>query len=118
MLAGYRPVIEYCGGTEIGGGYLTGTLMQPASPATFSTPALGSDLVLLDEAGRPTDNGEVFLVPPTLGYSLTLLNRDHHEVYFAGTPPARTGPCCAGTAIRSSGCPAGISARWAGWTTP
>jgi acetyl-CoA synthetase len=91
MLAGYRPVIEYCGGTEIGGGYLTGTLVQPASPATFSTPALGSQLVLLDEHGRPTDNGEVFLVPPTLGYSQTLLNRDHHEVYFAGTPPGPNG---------------------------
>ncbi len=91
MLAGYRPVIEYCGGTEVGGGYLTGTLVQPASPATFSTPALGSQLVLLDEHGRPTDNGEVFLVPPTLGYSQTLLNRDHHEVYFAGTPPGPNG---------------------------
>jgi acetyl-CoA synthetase len=85
-LAGYRPVIEYCGGTEIGGGYLTGTLLQAASPATFSTPALGSDLVILDEAGQPSDNGEVFLIPPTLGYSSTLLNRDHDEVYFAGTP--------------------------------
>ena len=91
MLAGYRPVIEYCGGTEIGGGYLTGTLVQPASPATFSTPALGSQLVLLDEHGQATDNGEVYLVPPTLGYSLTLLNRDHHEVYFAGTPPGPDG---------------------------
>ena len=51
---GYRaPVIEYCGGTEIGGGYVTGTVVQPASPATFTTPALGLDLVILDEAGRP-----------------------------------------------------------------
>jgi len=33
----YRaPIIEYCGGTEIGGGYITGTLVQPASPATFT----------------------------------------------------------------------------------
>jgi acetyl-CoA synthetase len=87
----YRPVIEYCGGTEIGGGYLTGTLVQPAAPATFSTPALGSDLVILDEAGQPTDNGEVFLVPPVLGYSETLLNRDHDEVYFDGTPPGPNG---------------------------
>ena len=36
--AGYRaPVIEYCGGTEIGGGYVTGSVLQPASPATFTT---------------------------------------------------------------------------------
>ncbi len=90
-MAGYRPVIEYCGGTEIGGGYVTGTLQRPAAPATFSTPALGSELVILDEAGQPTANGEVFLVPPTLGYSQTLLNRDHDEVYFAGTPPGPGG---------------------------
>ena len=91
MLARYRPVVEYCGGTEIGGGYLTGTLVQPASPATFSTPALGSQVVILDEAGQPADNGEVFLVPPALGYSLVLANRDHHAVYYAGTPPGPHG---------------------------
>jgi acetyl-CoA synthetase len=88
--AGYRaPVIEYCGGTEIGGGYVTGTVVQPASPATFSTPALGIDLVILDEHGQPARDGadgEVFLVPPSIGLSQTLLNRDHHEVYHAGCP--------------------------------
>ena len=47
--AGYRPIIEYCGGTEIGGGYLTGTTVQPAAPATFTTPALGLDIAICDE---------------------------------------------------------------------
>lgn len=84
--AGYSPVIEYCGGTEIGGGYLTGTVVQPASPSTFSTPSLGLDLVLLDEDGSETDYGEVFLVPPSIGLSTELLNMDHHEVYHEGTP--------------------------------
>jgi acetyl-CoA synthetase len=84
--ARYRPVIEYCGGTEIGGGYVTGTLVQPAAPAAFSTPALGLDLVVLDERGVPDENGEVYLVPPAIGLSTTLLHRDHHDVYFAGTP--------------------------------
>ncbi len=85
-LAGYRPIIEYCGGTEIGGGYLTGTTVQPAAPATFTTPALGLDLVICDEGGQPTDNGEVFVIPPSIGLSTELLNRDHYEVYFDGTP--------------------------------
>jgi acetyl-CoA synthetase len=84
--AGYKPVIEYCGGTEIGGGYATGTVVQPASPATFSTPALGLDFVLMDDEGQQTDNGEVFLVPPSIGLSTELLNRDHHEVYFEDVP--------------------------------
>ncbi len=87
---GYRaPVIEYCGGTEIGGGYVTGTVVQPASPSTFTTPALGLDMVILGEDGRPVGDGgmgEVFLVPPSIGLSETLLNRDHDEVYHAGCP--------------------------------
>lgn len=84
--AGGRPVIEYCGGTEIGGGYLTCTMIQPASPATFTTPALGLDVVVLDEQGQPTNNGEMFLVPPSIGLSTTLLNADHHAVYHAEVP--------------------------------
>ena len=85
-LAGYKPVIEYCGGTEIGGGYVTGTRVQPAAPSTFTTPALGLDFLLFDDDGNPSDNGEVFIVPPSLGLSTNLLNADHNEVYFAGTP--------------------------------
>jgi acetyl-CoA synthetase len=85
-LAGGRPVIEYCGGTEIGGGYLTGTVVQPAVPGTFTTPALGIDLRILDEEGRRAASGEVFLVAPSIGLSQRLLNADHHEVYYAGTP--------------------------------
>jgi len=85
-LAGYKPVIEYCGGTEIGGGYVTGTRVQPAAPSTFTTPALGLDFLLYDDRGNPSDNGEVFIVPPSLGLSTSLLNADHDEVYFAGTP--------------------------------
>ncbi len=84
--AGGRPVIEYCGGTEIGGGYITSTLVQPNIASTFSTPALGSELLLLDEQGQLCDDGEVFLVPPAMGLSSELLNADHHDVYYAGTP--------------------------------
>ena len=85
FLANYRPVIEYCGGTEIGGGYLTGTLIQNASPSTFTTPTLGLDIRILDENQNESDVGEVYIVPPSLGLSETLLNRDHHDVYFKGT---------------------------------
>ncbi|HEU4930394.1 MAG TPA: AMP-binding protein [Candidatus Krumholzibacteria bacterium] len=84
--ARYRPVVEYCGGTEIGGGFITQALVQPSSPATFSTPALGLDLAIVDEDGRPTNHGELFVVPPSIGLSLSLLNRDHHDVYYEGTP--------------------------------
>ena len=85
-LAGYQPVIEYCGGTEIGGAYVTGTRVQPAAPSIFSTPALGLDFVLCDEDGNLADNGEVFIVPPSIGLSTSLLNTNHDDVYFSGTP--------------------------------
>jgi acetyl-CoA synthetase len=84
--AGYKPVVEYCGGTEIGGGYICGSVVQPQAASAFSTAALGCDFVILDEQGDTCDNGELALVPPMLGSSNRLLNRDHHEVYFAGMP--------------------------------
>lgn len=92
---GYRaPVIEYCGGTEIGGGHLTGSVLQAASPAAFSTPALGLDVAVLDESGRPVadnEEGELFLVPPSIGLSQRLLNRDHDAVYHEGCPAGPNG---------------------------
>ncbi len=85
-LAGMKPVIEYCGGTEIGGGYITSTVVQPNVAAAFTTPSVGLDFVLLDEAGHPSEEGELFLIPPSIGLSQQLLNRDHHETYYAGVP--------------------------------
>ncbi len=84
--AQYKPVIEYCGGTEIGGGYITGTMVQPATPATFTTPALGLDVVIVDEHGNEAKTGELFLVGPSIGLSNELINGEHHEVYYEGTP--------------------------------
>lgn len=86
--AGGRPVIEYCGGTEIGGGYITGVVTRPCVPGTFNAKALGGDFVILNETGTDAGDGEgeVFLLPPSIGLSLSLLNRDHHQAYYAGTP--------------------------------
>jgi len=84
--AGYKPVIEYCGGTEIGGGYFTGTVVQNASPATFSTPALGLDIMIIDDEGHSANEGELFLIPPSMGLSNSLLNKDHQDVYYANVP--------------------------------
>lgn len=87
--AGGRPIIEYCGGTEIGGGYIANVVALPCVAAEFNTPTLGLDMVILNEFGEISDNGELFLIPPSIGCSTTLLNKDHHEAYYAGTP---TGP--------------------------
>lgn len=85
-LAGMRPVIEYCGGTEIGGGYVSSFVTLPNVPAAFNTPAVGLDFVLVDSDGQLADEGEVFIVPPSIGLSNRLLNRDHHKTYYEGTP--------------------------------
>ena len=89
--AGYKPVIEYCGGTEIGGGYACGTMVQPASPSTFSTPSLGLDLLVLNEERKPDKSGELFIIPPSIGLSIRLLNKDHHSEYYAGSPECPAG---------------------------
>ncbi len=100
-LAGMRPVIEYCGGTEIGGGYISSTVVQPNAPSTFSTAVVGLDFVILDEAGQAATEGELFLLPPSIGLSTRLLNRDHFETYFSGTPQIPSGMTSAsGNAIR------------------
>src|SRR4030095_5053350 len=67
--AGGRPVIEYCGGAGIGGGYTAATLARPCGRGTFNTPALGLDVVILDEQGRSADSGELFITPPSIGLS-------------------------------------------------
>ena len=86
-LAGGKPVIEYCGGTEIGGGYLTGTVTLPCVPGTFNTPALGLDVVILDEDGTARRHrAKCSSCRRRSASPNTLLNQDHHEVYFAGVP--------------------------------
>jgi acetyl-CoA synthetase len=85
-LANHKPIIEYCGGTEIGGGYVTSTLVQPNIPSTLSTQALGGEFLLLDEKNQENKKGEVFIIPHIMGLSNGLLNREHNKVYYDGTP--------------------------------
>jgi len=86
QLGNNKPIIEYCGGTEIGGGYVTSTIVQPNIASTFSTQALGGEFILLDENNKASNKGEMFLIPPIIGLSNSLLNRDHFKVYYEGIP--------------------------------
>ncbi|WP_139956986.1 AMP-binding protein [Flavicella sediminum] len=85
-LGNHKPIIEYCGGTEIGGGYIASTLVQENIPSQFSSQTLGSEFVLLDSEGKEAKEGEVFLIPPIMGLSTTLLNKDHYKTYYEGVP--------------------------------
>lgn len=90
-LAGYKPVIEYCGGTEIGGAYLSSTMVEKNYPSLFTGPTMGLNICILDEAGHPSDMGEVAIIPPSIGLSTTLLNADHQKIYFSGMPTTNSG---------------------------
>ena len=90
QLANNKPVIEYCGGTEIGGGYVTSTVVQENLASTFSTRALGTNFVILDDTHKEADYGEVFIMPPVMGLSTELLNKNHHEQYYQDTPDFKT----------------------------
>jgi acetyl-CoA synthetase len=87
----YKPIIEYCGGTEIGGAFVTSTVIQPQIPAHFTSKALGSDFILIDHAAQECTTGELVLLPPIFGTSDRLLNRDHHETYFSNMPKGPKG---------------------------
>jgi acetyl-CoA synthetase len=96
---GYAPVIEYCGGTEIGGSFLSSTMIHPNVPSMFASPVLGSSIRLIDPdalnvipesafAAGPVGviPGELVLQPPSVGWSTVLLNRNHFDCYFADMP--------------------------------
>jgi acetyl-CoA synthetase len=86
QLANNKPIVEYCGGTEIGGGYVASTLTEENIPSQFSSQTMGGAFVLLDAAGNLSSQGEVFLIPPILGLSTTLLNKNHYNTYYKGVP--------------------------------
>ena len=41
---------------------------------------------MLDENFKETNKGEMFIVPPIMGLSNTLLNKNHYNVYYKGLP--------------------------------
>lgn len=90
-LAGSKPVIEYCGGTEIGGAYISSTVIENNYPSVFTTATMGNNFIIIDEDGEPADNGEVALLVPALGLSTTLLNNNHNKIYYEGMPALRDG---------------------------
>lgn len=83
------PIIEYCGGTEIGGGYISSVVVLPNAVSHFNSAAPGSAFILLNEHKEiitTSGAGEVFIIPPTIGLSQQLLNKNHYEEYYLEAP--------------------------------
>ncbi|WP_440712453.1 AMP-binding protein [Gordonia sp. FQ] len=66
---GRRPIVNYSGGTEIGGGIAISYPFLPMEPASFNAPMLGVDLAVLNADGEPVigEVGEVCVLNTSPG---------------------------------------------------
>ena len=55
---GRVPIVNCSGGTEVGACFLSVTMMRPTKPCSLGFPALGADMDVFDDRGRPV-RGEV-----------------------------------------------------------
>jgi len=55
---GRIPIVNISGGTEVGACFLSVSLLEPTKPCSLGFPALGQDMDVFDDAGRPL-RGEV-----------------------------------------------------------
>jgi acetyl-CoA synthetase len=51
------PLLNYSGGTEVGGGILCGTVMHPIKPCSFSRAIPGMNALVVDEQGKKVARG-------------------------------------------------------------
>jgi acetyl-CoA synthetase len=63
------PIINYSGGTEVSGGIVGGTVLQPCKPCAFTGPCLGMAAEIFDAEGRPVRRqvGELVITKPWVG---------------------------------------------------
>ncbi|PLT33496.1 AMP-binding protein [Bacillus sp. V5-8f] len=66
---GRLPILNVSGGTEIGGGILTNTILRPITPTGFNTPLPGMDAEVFDQNGSPVREavGELVIRQPWVG---------------------------------------------------
>lgn len=86
-----RPIINYSGGTEVGGGIVTGTVIHPLKPCAFAGPVPGMGADIVDEHGRsvgPGGVGELALRSSSIGLTRGLWqDRDRYlSSYWSRVP--------------------------------
>jgi acetyl-CoA synthetase len=68
---GRAPILNYSGGTEIGGGIVAGTMLaKDLPPGAFAGPIPGMGAAVVDETGKPLPRGQVgelALTVPSIG---------------------------------------------------
>jgi len=85
------PILNYSGGTEVGGGILSGNVLTPMKPGAFSGPIPGMGADIVDTEGNPVpmgETGELVLRKPSIGLTRSLWNDDarYLEAYWTEIP--------------------------------
>lgn len=86
------PLLNYCGGTEIGGGIVAGTVLhKDLKPCAFGGPIPGMGAVVVDEAGEPVSAGQVgelALTVPSIGLTRGFWRdpQRYFECYWSTVP--------------------------------
>lgn len=84
------PIINYSGGTEIGGGIIGSTTIHPQKPASFTGPVVGVPADVVDAQGRSVrgEVGELIIRGPWVGMTNGFLNDPgrYLETYWSQIP--------------------------------
>ena len=87
---GKVPIMNYSGGTECGGGIVSGNFLTPAKPGSFAGPIPGVDAEVFNDAGQPVRGqvGELVIRQPYLGMTLGFWNdpQRYLETYWSRWP--------------------------------
>jgi acetyl-CoA synthetase len=91
---GRIPIVNISGGTEVAACFLSVSLLAPAKPCSLGFPALGLDMDVFDESGRPLrgEVGELVCKRPWPGMTRGIWNdRERYlETYWSRFPGAWT----------------------------
>lgn len=83
------PILNYTGGTETGGGILSGYTIAPMVPASFSGPLPGMDVDVFGTDGKPTDGiGELVMLNtwPGMAHGFWRDEARYLDTYFSRWP--------------------------------
>ncbi len=84
------PIVNYSGGTEVSGGIVSGNLITPVRPTSFSGPNVGVAADVIDAAGRPVrgEVGELAIRQPLPGMTRGFWNDPDRylEAYWTKVP--------------------------------
>jgi acetyl-CoA synthetase len=87
---GRVPIMNYSGGTECGGGLVSGNYLTPSKPGSFAGPIPGVDASVFDDQGQPVRGqvGELVIRQPYLGMTLGFWKDParYLETYWARWP--------------------------------